>query len=83
MTDQIHKTVTDHGHLVAAANFLSLGAILGSLYGIITPLAAVAALIWYLLQIYESKLVQDWLKHRRARHRHRRIYHRKKTPPVS
>ena len=67
--------MTDHSHLVAAANVISLGAIFGSLMGIVTPLAAIAALIWYALQIYESKLVQDWMHHRRKLHRHKRIKH--------
>ena len=29
--------------------------------------ASVFALIWYCLQIYESKVVQDWIVHRRAK----------------
>ena len=71
----------DHTHLIAAANLISLGAIFGSLMGIISPLAAMAALIWYALQIYESKLVQDWMHHRRKLQRHRRIHHRHKAKP--
>ena len=75
--------MTDHSHLVAAANLISLGAIFGSLMGIVTPLAAIAALIWYALQIYESKLVQDWVHHRRKLARHKRIHRHKAKPPAS
>ena len=73
--------MTDHSHLVAAANVISLGAIFGSFMGVITPLAAIAALLWYALQIYESKLVQDWVHHRRKLARHKRIHHRHKAKP--
>lgn len=48
------------------ANTISVAAVLGALWGVIPVLAAFAALIWYVIQIYESRRVQHWLKMRRA-----------------
>ncbi len=42
------------GHLV------SLGAIFGTMAGYVPAIAAVVAITWYLLQIWESPLVQRW-----------------------
>lgn len=55
-----------------AFHALSIGAVLGSIAGILPPLAALAAAIWYAIQIWESKTVQGW----RAR------WHRGKHPPT-
>ena len=38
----------------------SIGAILGTLFGYLPYIAAVVAVIWYLLQIWESQTVQKW-----------------------
>lgn len=46
---------------------LSVAAIVGSFFGWFTPLAALAAFIWYCIQIYSSKPVQEWLHSRRLR----------------
>lgn len=51
--------ITGHG--------LSVGAIIGSLFGWAPPVAAIAAFVWYLIQIYESKYVQRFLHNRRIR----------------
>jgi hypothetical protein len=45
----------------------STGAILGAIKGIFPPIAVVLAIIWYMLQIYESHKVQTWLGARRLR----------------
>jgi hypothetical protein len=45
-------------------NVFSGAAILGTLIGVIPTIAAVVALIWYLIQIYESNTVQAWRKER-------------------
>jgi hypothetical protein len=49
-----------------AGNILSAAAVGASLLGWITPLAAAAGLIWYVLQIYESATVQSHLHDRRT-----------------
>lgn len=48
-------------------NGISLGAIAISIFGYIPAIAAGVALVWYLLQIYESATVQIWLRRRRRR----------------
>lgn len=48
-------------------HMFSTGAILGTLWGVFPPIAVMLAIIWYLLQIYESKRVQMWLSSRRLR----------------
>lgn len=48
-------------------NALSIGAIIGSFAGWAPAIAAVVALIWYLIQIFESKTVQRWMSERRMR----------------
>jgi hypothetical protein len=74
----------DHSHLAHAGDVLAVSALLGTVGHILPPVAAVLPIIWYSLQIYESKAMQDWFKHRRTRHRHRRVRRAKaKTPPVS
>lgn len=42
------------------------GAILTSLLGYLPAIAAVIGVIWYLIQIWESKTVQDWYARRAA-----------------
>ena len=48
-------------------NVLSLGAIVGTVMGWLPAVAAVVALIWYVIQIVESKTFQRWYSRRRAR----------------
>lgn len=48
-------------------NGLTGGAIVATLIGVIPAVAATVALIWYLIQIYESATVQRWLANRRTR----------------
>lgn len=58
---------TTHSIQAWAGNIISVGAIAGSWLGHIPALAAIVALIWYLIQIYESLTVQRWLANRRVR----------------
>lgn len=59
-----------HYHtLVLTADLVSAGAILASFAGWAPPLAALGALAWYIVQIWESKTVQGWLHRRQQRHR--------------
>lgn len=44
---------------------LSLGAIIGAMAGIFTPIAALVAASWYGVQLYESKTVQGLIRRRR------------------
>lgn len=48
-------------------NIVSVAAVIGALAGWVAPIAAVVALIWYLIQIYESETVRRWAATRRAR----------------
>lgn len=48
-------------------NSVTGGAIIATLIGVIPAAAATVALIWYLIQIYESATVQRWLANRRTR----------------
>ena len=49
------------GHLVSA------GAIIGTIAGYLPALAAIVAVSWYLVQLYESHTVQFYLRARRER----------------
>lgn len=55
----------DLGHITGHA--VSLGAIFGAFLGILPALAALGAVIWYVLAIYETRTVQTWLQRRRER----------------
>lgn len=48
-------------------NGLSIGAIASTMLGWTPAVAAIVALVWYLIQIYESTTVQRWLATRRNR----------------
>lgn len=41
-------------------DFASVLAILGAIGGYLPPIAALIAVLWYLLQIWESQTVQGW-----------------------
>jgi uncharacterized protein HemY len=48
-------------------NVISGGTVIGVLAGFVPAVAAFVALVWYLIQIYESATVQRWRATRRAR----------------
>lgn len=55
----------DAGHMTG--HLVSLGAIVGVVAGLLPALAALGAVIWYGIAIYETKTVQNWLhRNRRA-----------------
>jgi uncharacterized protein (DUF2062 family) len=55
-----YKVALDHSlHAVSAT--IALGAIAG----VLPPLAALVAILWYAIQIWESKTVQNWFKRKR------------------
>lgn len=53
--------------MVLAADAISAGALLASFIGWAPPLAALGALAWYVIQVWESKTVQGWLHRRKQR----------------
>lgn len=61
MTMNWHESVGATGHIASA------GAIVFAILGWLPPLAALVGLIWYCIQIHESKTMQDWLKRQRVR----------------
>lgn len=61
--DALHVT----GHAVSFATLI------GALAGVLPALAALGAVIWYGVSIYETKTVQRWLRMRRRRKSHRRV----------
>ena len=62
--------------MLHTADTISLAAIIGALAGLLPPLAALFAILWYCIQIYESKTYQCWrVKRRRLRH----IKHHRKS----
>lgn len=60
-------------HVSYTVDTVSALAIVGAFAGLLPPLAALGALIWYTIQIWESKTVQGWItkrRHHRAKRRH-------------
>lgn len=65
---EVHKTILDGldlGHLTG--HLVSLGAIVGVVAGVLPALAALGAVIWYCIAIYETKTFQSWRRRRHAR----------------
>lgn len=54
-------------------NTVSAVTILGTIAGFIPPLAALIAMIWYIIQISESKTIQKWKLDRQVKHSKRRL----------
>lgn len=50
-----------------AGNIISAGAIITSFMGWVPGIAAIVALVWYVIQISESQTVQRWFLARRQR----------------
>ena len=49
------------------ANIAGAGTIVGAAIGYVPAFAALVALVWYIIQISESKTIQAWIKGRRVR----------------
>jgi hypothetical protein len=62
---------TLHDAIQTIGNWLSGVAVIATLVGILPPLAAFVAVVWYVIQIRESQTVQDYLKARRQRRMNR------------
>jgi hypothetical protein len=63
----------DKPPFTAVGDILSAGAIIGTFVGWLPAAAALAGFVWYLIQIWESKTVQDWLNKRLMLRKARRI----------
>ncbi len=48
-------------------NGASIGAVVSTMFGWLPPAAAFIALVWYIIQIYESDTVQKKIRSRRVR----------------
>jgi hypothetical protein len=67
-------TPSDHNQAMQiAGNLVSAGAILGTFLGYLPAIAALGAIVWYCIQVYESRTVQRWLRLRRHRLRRKRL----------
>ena len=67
MAGSVEDTKMD-GHLDKwLGNVVSVGAIFGVFWGWLPGIAAFIALVWYVIQIYESATVQRWAAARRLR----------------
>lgn len=55
-------------HLLSwVGNTASIGAVVSTVFGWLPPVAAFIAVVWYVIQIYESDTVQSWVRGRRTR----------------
>lgn len=66
---EISPTPSFWGHVAAVGTWV------GTLFGLLPALAALVAVIWYMIQIYESTTVQKWLDVKRLVWKARRIAH--------
>jgi hypothetical protein len=66
MADRV-EYMDDFSIVAWIGHSFSTGAIIGTITGIFPPIAVLLAIIWYVLQIYESKRVQMWLSSHRLR----------------
>lgn len=69
--------MSTHPALALVGNLLSISAIAGAVMGIVPPIATVASLIWFCLEIWESETVQKWIRLHRHKKRRKRVAHRK------
>jgi hypothetical protein len=67
-----------HQSAILAVDLVSAAAILGTLAGVLPPLAALGAVVWYAIQIFESDTVQVWLKGHRHVIRKKRLQRKHK-----
>lgn len=59
--------------LAWAADVVSAGAIVGTIAGYLPFVAALAGLIWYVIQIWESRTIQHWWRNRQMVRKAKRI----------
>jgi hypothetical protein len=63
----MHDNAAGDHVLAWIGNGASVGAIISTMTGWLPPAAAFIALVWYIIQIYESDTIQRWVKSRRIR----------------
>lgn len=56
-----------HQFAVWFAHIASLGGLVGASLGVLPPIGAIVAIIWYVLNILDHPRVQKWMHYRRAR----------------
>lgn len=64
------SAVMSQGHMsyaTASLDFSAAAVILVSILGYLPPIAAVLAIIWYVLQIWESRTIQTYISKRHER----------------
>lgn len=66
-------TISAHQIGLIAADVISAVAIAGTFVGLLPPLAAFGAIVWYVIQIYESDTAQRWIKGHRHVLRRKRL----------
>ncbi len=54
-----------HKMILVALDSMSAMAIVATLLGLLPSIAALAGIIWYGIQIYESKTVQAWVNRKK------------------
>lgn len=59
--------MNDHSWLAWIGNTASMGVILTTLLGYAPAFAAIVAVVWYFIQIYESQTIQRWMNNRLRR----------------
>lgn len=71
------QVVVDAGNsaITKAGDAISAGAIVGAFLGWLPSVAAFVAIMWYFIQIYESKTFQTWVRRRRMKKRKKRSHH--------
>lgn len=57
-----------HKAVLYTVDAMSGLAIVATLVGLLPSIAAIAGIVWYGIQIFESKTVQGWLAKRKAKH---------------
>lgn len=85
ISDVASLPTPDHGTiwyvLQTLVHLVSGAAILGALIGVLPVLSALGALVWYALQIYETKTAQRWLQaHKKPKRRARRTTRARAKP---
>ena len=53
--------------IIHLGNAMTTAAVGSTLVGLLPPIAALFAIVWYALQIWESATVRKWLRGRAAR----------------
>jgi len=67
------RAMGNHDSLLWLGNGGAAVTVLGTIFGLLPPLAAIAAICWYLIQMYESKTYRDWRDARLRRKKERKI----------